>query len=716
MSQVYASVTIENDLADTSLWLRCVNVGKNTVQAPVAVPLPANARLPQAVSPGLAGVGELISSEKALSIWQNLAKKLADPAPIEFYGKPLLKTDPVELKPGESQPVQLNYIYACPSTGSRRDYLLPRSESVEYAAPWSIEVDIRSNQPISTVYSPTHKLETKRLSARSVQVKVNAAEAAQPGSFRLSYLLDHGGLSATLYTQPDDATPEADGTFLFLAGVPAGLGEHKAIARELTLALDHSGSMQGKKIEQVREAAIEVLKGLKVGESFNIITYNNRVESFAEEPVRKTPATFAAGRRFIEAIEPRGGTNLHGALLKSLSQQPTPRTLPIVLFLTDGLPTVGETAEAKIREAVAARNPHHQRFFTVGVGVDVNTPLLEAIAAESRAQPTFVLPTDNIQTEISQVFESLHRPILIDAVLEITNPNGEKAEGRVSDVFPDPLPDLFEEDRLVVVGRYQGSEPLVFRIRGNYLGEDKTFEFTFPIEDRPSSPFVSRLWATQKIAALVQEIRRSGATAEPYDILANPKQDPQLKQLAEEILKLTKRYGILTEYTAFLAQDVSRGLNQNEQLSWACRNLDERAVKTRVGISSVNQSINNTLLQRQFFLNSANCYWDANMQRVAVPNVQQLGSGAFFRRGTIWVDGRLVDRPNLIPEQVVTFGSEDYQNLLNRLVEQKKHTPLSLGDVLMEIDDKTVLIRSAGEPIARPAIPAASERVPTKEP
>ncbi len=202
------------------------------------------------------------------------------------------------------------------------------------------------------------------------------------------------------------------------------------------------------------------------------------------------------------------------------------KTLPIVLFLTDGLPTVGETDEVKIREAVAKQNVFRRRIFTVGVGVDVNTPLLETIATETRAQPAFVLPTEDIQTKIAEVFRSLENPILADARLEIVSDTGRPVPARTGEVFPDPLPDLFEEDHLVVLGRYQGSEPLLFRVRGNYLGAEKTFEFTFPLKDQPAYPFVARLWATRKIADLVRQIRKSGADADPYTILSNPKQDP----------------------------------------------------------------------------------------------------------------------------------------------------------------------------------------------
>ncbi|MCA9072010.1 MAG: hypothetical protein KDA84_23945, partial [Planctomycetaceae bacterium] len=214
----------------------------------------------------------------------------------------------------------------------------------------------------------------------------------------------------------------------------------------------------------------------------------------------------------------------------------------------------------------------------------------------------------------------------------------------------------------------------------------------------------------KKIASLVQEIRKSGANADPYVILTNPKQDPQLKSKAEEVLKLTTRYGIFTEYTAFLVKDDNRLMNRSEQLEQTYRNFDERAVKTRVGLSSVNQSINNTVLQRQYWLNGSNYFFDANMKRVAVPNVQQSGNGTFFRQGSTWVDARLVGRPNLTPKKVVPFGSPEYEQLVNQLVTKGEHTPLSLnGRVLIEIDNQPILIQTPVNANLFAAPPAVSE-------
>ena len=658
VSKVSARVKIQNDLAETELKFLCRNTAAHTTTAEIAVPVPRTAQPVEARSIGDVGC-QVVPAREALPVWQNYARRISDPGPIEFCGQSLLKTDPVNIPAGKSQSIDLQYRQTLARSSSRYDYVLPRSESVQYATPWSIQVDVEADRPISTVYSPSHKLQTRRVSPNVLNVTVDGTAAAQPGAFWLSYLEDRGGLSATLFTQPDESTPQADGTFLFLAGLPPHPPEGNAISREFTLALDRSGSMQGKKIEQVREAAVQVLEGLNDGESFNIITYNDQVQSFAEKPVKKTPQSLKAAKEFIGKVKPRGGTDLNGALLESVKQEPTAKTLPIVLFLTDGLPTVGETDEVKIREAVAKQNPYRRRIFSVGVGVDVNTPLLETIATETRARPAFVLPTENIQTKIAEVFRSLENPILADAKLEIVSESGRPVPERTAEIFPNPLPDLFQEDHLVVLGRYQGSEPLLFRVRGNYMGAEKTFEFTFPLKDQPAYPFVARLWATRKIADLVRQIRKSGADADPYTILSNPKQDPGLKSLAADVLKLTTRYGIVTEYTAFLAEAGNTSLSRSEQLNQAYRNFDERAVKTRVGLSSVNQSINNSLLGQQHYLNGGNYYWDANMRRARASGVQQLGNGAYFLRDGTWVDGRLADQAQVTPQQVVRFGSPD---------------------------------------------------------
>ncbi|MCA8967957.1 MAG: VWA domain-containing protein, partial [Planctomycetes bacterium] len=196
----------------------------------------------------------------------------------------------------------------------------------------------------------------------------------------------------------------------------------------------------------------------------------SQVATFAAGPVRRTRESVLAARAYLAAIRPTGGTNVHDALLEALRQPHTEGTLPIVLFLTDGLPTVGRTSEVEIREMVAKANVAGRRIFTFGVGNDVNVPLLDRISDATRATATYVLPDEDVELKVAKVFRRLYGPVLADVELEVVGPDGAVDTRRVRELMPERVPDLFEGDQLVLLGQYRGEEPLRFRLSGNFLG------------------------------------------------------------------------------------------------------------------------------------------------------------------------------------------------------------------------------------------------------
>jgi Ca-activated chloride channel family protein len=402
-----------------------------------------------------------------------------------------MQPDPVQrLSRGSrgTQHVRIIYEQVCPADGDRVDYLLPRTESVEYRVPWQIAVKIASKNRVNTVYSPSHALETVRKGDGQVTARLTPPARLQTGSFRLSYLVEREGLSASLMAYPEAGTD--GGYFLLLAGPPSApdrrISGSTAAAepvqrRELILVLDRSGSMGGQKLDQVRAAALQVLEGLDAGEAFNVVVYSDGVESFASAPVLKTSATMGQVRDFLRGIRSNGGTNIHDALAEALRQPPTPGFLPLVLFLTDGLPTVGQTSERAIREVAKRSNAHGRRIFTFGVGADVNTPLLDRLAIDTRATSTYVLPGEDVEARVGQVFRRLTGPNLAEPVLRAVTDSGDPVPRRLHDVLPGRLPDLFEGDQLVVLGRYSGSESLVLQLEGTTAGQSRTFRMRFDL-------------------------------------------------------------------------------------------------------------------------------------------------------------------------------------------------------------------------------------------
>src|SRR5262249_27137575 len=144
------------------------------------------------------------------------------------------------------------------------------------------------------------------------------------------------------------------GYFLLLSGIPAELDKGKKIEtpREVIVAIDRSGSMAGEKIEQAREAAREIVEALRPGGACNIVGYSGDVTACAQTPVIKNEKTIAQARDYLKSIQAGGGTNLWGALEEAMREPATPGMLPLVVFLTDGIPTIGKTNELEIREGM----------------------------------------------------------------------------------------------------------------------------------------------------------------------------------------------------------------------------------------------------------------------------------------------------------------------------------------------------------------------------
>ncbi len=703
---VQAAVSILDQASTTTLDIAIRNNGRRREEAQVLVPVPDGAVLRGFSFEGAAKepTARLLPKEEARRIYDAIVARTKDPALLEFVGLNLIRSSVFPVEPGTAQKVRLTWEVLLPADGSRVDYVLPRTEAVTYSVPWKVSVKIRSKTPISTVYSPSHAIETTRTSDTAVTVKTAATTSREPGSFRLSYLRKTDGVTASLFAYPDPKI--GGGYFLLLAGLPPSTElatEAKKIRREVTLVIDRSGSMHGEKIEQVREAALQIIAGLEEGETFNILPYSNAVDMFSPQPVVKTAETEKQAREYLKAIRTFSGTNIHDALVEALRQKPTEGALPLVLFLTDGLPTVGNTSEVAIREVASKANPYNRRIFSFGVGVDVNTPLLDKIATETRAVATFVLPKEDVEVKVGGVFRRLQGPVLATPNLDLLGPGGAVVTTRVQDVLPTQIPDLFDGDQLVVLGKYKGDDPLAFRLAGNYRGTQRTFQFALSLDKATTRhAFVPRLWASRQIAVLVAAIRDLGAGSSPFVTGPTPA-DPRMKELVDEIVRLSTEFGILTEYTAFLAEegtDLTRfGVNNDRAFDY----YSSRALRVRSGLGSFNQEANGVWMRNQKRLNFANRYYDAGMNAVAISNVQQVNDLAFYHRKGYWVDSRLANDTTDASkaQQIVQYGTPEFRDLLLKLVSSNRQGSVALaGDVLLQVDGKPVLVKG---PASAPA-------------
>ena len=707
ISDVSADVRILQQVATTTLEIGLANPGDRQQEAEMLVPVPDGAVVRSFTFAGSASeqTAKLLPRNEARTLYRSIVNKLRDPGLLEFAGYNLVRSSVFPVPAQGKQRVRLVYEQVLAADGNRVDYVLPRSESFEATAtPWKITVQVRSKTPLATVYSPSHQIGVERSAPEQALVKVEGGAKLEPGPFRLSYLTEGNGLTGSLLAYPDARV--GGGYFLLLAGVPPGAqAARAAIKREVTLVLDRSGSMAGEKIEQVRAAALQVVEGLNEGEAFNIIDYSDSIAKFAEHPVIKNNDNISRARVYLKALSSNGGTNIHDALVEALRQPPTPGMLPLIIFLTDGLPTVGQTRETTIRNAVLATNKHQRRIFSFGVGFDVNAPLLTSIANETRAAATFVFPSENVEAKVSQVFRRLSGPVLADPQLATLDRSGGVTTQAVRELMPAQLNDVFEGDQIVLLGQYQNEDPLNFRISGNYLSQPRAFDFKFDLSGATTrNAFVPRLWASRKIAKLIEEITKAGAEStanrDPRSMPVVPANslttDPKMKELVDEIIRLSTEYGILTEYTSFLATEGTDFSATETVRVTAGQALYANAQQTRTGMGGVTQAMNSGAGLVQSGANRSNNFLNQNMQRVEITNVQQITDRTFFRRNNRWVDASALPREKEVkPDRTIEFGTDEFYQLVDRLVAEGRQGILALsGEMLLLIDGKTVLVKA----------------------
>lgn len=697
VSAVSAEIGINDQAASTALEITLTNPVPRPQEAVLLMPCPSDAVLKSFSYDGMPahaeGQAKILPRDEARRIYDQIVAQTRDPALLEFADAGCVRSSVFPVPANGQQKVRLIYEQLLPVEGSRVDYLLPRSEALDFEVPWQITVKVKSPTNISAVYSPSHDITTIRDGAQAITAKTTDRRATGP--FRLSVLREKPGeLTASMLAYPDPKV--GGGYFLLLVAPPAPNPDAVAkIKREVCIVLDRSGSMAGQKLDQAKAAALQVLEGLSDGEGFNLVVYHESVETFSPQPVILTPEVRKQARDYISALRVSGGTNIHDALVEALRQKPLEGMLPLVLFLTDGLPTIGQTSEKAIREAAAAGNPHQRRIFSFGVGLDVNTALLSRLAREARGTASYVLPTEDVELKVGAVYKRLRGPVLAAPSLKVIDTAGQPAPGRVMDLLPSLLPDIFDSDQLVLLGRYQNDQPLKFELNGGSTVGPRTFHFEFQMDKATTAnSFVPRLWASNKIAVLSEAIRDLGADLPLAAGRNQPLPDSRMKELIDEIVRLSTQFGILTEYTAFLATD-SAPLAQAPQLRrQAEENYQLRALPERAGAAGVNQELNIAKAKEaKFQSNRDNYYYDAELKKVEITKVQQLNNSAYFQRGSRWVEGSAA-ATDKAADQTVEIGSADFNQLVNELAADHRQSVLALrGEILIEHRGKRVLVK-----------------------
>jgi Ca-activated chloride channel family protein len=615
--------------------------------------------------------GRILEKEEARRIYEDIVRKRKDPALLEYIGRNTFhaRVYPIPARGEKRVIIEYSEVLKMDSGVCRYVYTLDTerfsSKPLEEVV---IAVDIRSKAPVKTVYSPTHDVAVSRRDDHHVQVSYEAANIKPDEDFIVYYTVSEKdiGLSLLPYRESDDG-----GFYLLMASPRVELGEEELGSKHVSFVLDTSGSMKASnKIQQAKDALKFCVSSLNKRDKFNIIAFDSTIELYKTELVDAEERNIKDALNFMSKFEAKGSTNINEALLNALSAFHDRSDPNIVVFLTDGLPTVGETNIDKILENVKQANKANVRLFVFGVGYDVNTHFLDNLAQHSRAASEYVRPNENIEAKVSSFFSKVTSPVLSELALDYGNI-------MTYDQFPRELPDLFKGSQLIVLGRYKESGESELRLSGTVKGSRQIFTYPveFPKRDTRHD-FIPRLWAARKIGFLLDEIRLHGRDDE----------------LIDEVVTLSKKYGIMTEFTSFLI-DADEEMARPEVARRVAGERFGQANEAQRGAWAVSQSQNVYQFQNQEQI-VKNSFYDENGQQIQLDSVKYIAGRTFFYRNGTWVDATYVKGQEIM--QVQNFRISQNSINVNQYLALGPNVIVNIGGQAIQISDEgqTVLTQS----------------------
>ncbi|MBI5959875.1 MAG: VWA domain-containing protein [Chloroflexi bacterium] len=527
-------VEITNQIARTRIEQVFVNEGTRNAEGTYIFPLPLGVTVSDLVMriDGQPYSARILEKEEAKQVYTDIVRQMRDPALLEYIGTNAIQANVFPIPPGGQRTLEIEYSQLLPVEQGLVHYVYPlRTDHVSHlpVGSLSIRVRVESNDPISSVYSPTHNVAVDRRGDKEFVAGFETTNTHETNDFSLYYGLASDEVNLNFLTYRESATE--DGFFMALIAPPVQVDESRVIAKDVIVVLDQSGSMDGVKWEQARDAAQFVLENLNPADRFNVVVFSTGIKPFATRLQDSSESQEAS--QWLDTLIAEGGTNIDEALRTALEMNDKEHQV-VILFLTDGLPTEGIVDLPAILDNVSARAADNVRFFTFGVGDDVNTFLLDEISQQFHGASAYVRPGEDINESVSTLYRKISAPVLTDLNLEFDGV-------MVYDVYPplDQLPDLFIGSQLMVTGRYRREEENVtLRLSGKL--EDESQGFTYENLSWRSNAggdvLIPRLWATRRIGELLNMIRLQGESPE----------------LVDSIVRLSIRYGIITPYTSFI--------------------------------------------------------------------------------------------------------------------------------------------------------------------
>ncbi len=683
VKSIEINTKIEGQVATTHLTQIFRNDTPYTLEGTYFFPIPESASIVEFViwENGKKLVGEVRSREEARRIYDEIVRRQRDPGLLEYAGKDLFQASIFPIPPNSDKKLEMTYTQVLKAESGTVAYRYPlgtgrnlwrnnnpQFENVNSKKPAgdqkfgtvSGKIEIIGKETLRNIYSPSHSIDIKNKGEKAASVSFETSN--NDNDFQLFYGLSNNDFGMSLLTYRE---PGKDGYFLLQLSPKDNIAEKDFVSKDIVFVLDTSGSMADEgKMEKARSALLFGIRNLRDGDKFNVVSFAGEEHLMESKPIFADAAGKKRGEEFVRKLTATGGTNINDALKASLRQFDSNDRPKLLVFMTDGLPTVGESDVEKIIKNAKEIKVDGLRLFTFGVGYDVNTRLLDKLAAENSGTADYVEPKEDLEVKVSNFFTKVNSPVLTDLELDFGGVNTES-------LYPRRLTDIFKGTQLTMIGRYKNTadiENVVLRLSGKSGKETRTFEYKkldFPFRAEANN-FLPRLWATRRVGWLVEQIRSNGEN----------------KELRDEIVDLGTRYGIVTPYTSYLATDgseretadlpvngrridlFSQG-RSNDRSAGMTRVIRPQATpappaKSSVGSTAVQDSKKAKQLQESISIRTE----EDEAIRIA-GNLKKVGAKTFYLENDVWIDSEFKEEAKL-SEVKLQFASNEYFDLITK--------------------------------------------------
>ncbi|XP_074734972.1 inter-alpha-trypsin inhibitor heavy chain H4 isoform X3 [Strix uralensis] len=322
--------------------------------------------------------------------------------------------------------------------------------------------------------------------------------------------------------------------------------EMPVFPKNVIFVIDRSGSMAGRKIEQTRDALLKILQDLRPEDHFSFITFNSKVAEWKSSLLQATAENVASAAGFVQTLSASGGTDINRALLTAVSvldkaERLPERSVSMIILLTDGQPTSGESNVEVIQENIQKAVNGKYALFCLGFGFDVSYKFLEKMALSNGGIARRIYENADAALQLQGFYQEVATPILMK--IEMQYP-----ENAVEGLTKNNFKLFFEGSEIIVAGKIINELDLLpVEIKAQSHASDLTLKEEANVKEKEQvfqnqsyifGNFIERLWAYLTIQQLLEK-----------SISA---QEEDQKTLEVQALELSLRYSFVTPLTSMV--------------------------------------------------------------------------------------------------------------------------------------------------------------------